>query len=406
MSRPWRLLREAARFLWSSRAYALLMMIGLIIGIASVTVIYELGAGVRERVFSLMANMGFGADAMFVSSGGGRLGLHRPGASARTITLEDVAAIARLDNVEMVSPQLAMRRDRVSHHDRHTSTFVVGVTPEYGAARRWEAATGRFLEPQDESQRRRVAVLGAATAEELFPGETPLGQLIQIGNVPLTVVGVLEAKGGASGSGRSRDDFILTPLSVSMRRLAKEDKVSGLRVNFSDPTRRLETAEEVRLLLRGRHKLAQSAPDDFTITTPDALVAIITRQARAMVVMLTFISAVSLFVSGIVIMNIMLVAVSERAHEIGVRRAVGARRGDILTQVLMESLMVSLVGGACGFGLGALLSWLCTLLFDLPTAFSPVGFGLAFAFSAGVGLFFGLFPARKAAALQPVESLR
>jgi putative ABC transport system permease protein len=265
---------------------------------------------------------------------------------------------------------------------------------------------GRFLDQQDESQRRRVAVLGSATADDLFPGQSPLGQQIQVGTVPLTVVGVLEAKGGASGSGRMRDDFILAPLSVAMRRLAKEDKVSGLRVNFSDPARGADTAEEVRQLLRARHKLVQAAPDDFTITTPEALVAIITRQARAMVVMLTFISAVSLFVSGIVIMNIMLVAVSERAHEIGVRRAVGARRGDILTQVLMESLMVSLLGGAIGFGLGALLSWLCTLAFDLPTAFSPLGFGLSFAFSAGVGLVFGLFPARRAAAMQPVESLR
>jgi putative ABC transport system permease protein len=278
-----------------------------------------------------------------------------------------------------------MRRDRVSHHDRHTSTFIIGVTPEYGSARRWEVGMGRFLDQQDESQRRRVAVLGSATADDLFPGQSPLGQQIQVGTVPLTVVGVLEAKGGASGSGRMRDDFILAPLSVAMRRLAKEDKVSGLRVNFSDPARGADTAEEVRQLLRARHKLVQAAPDDFTITTPEALVAIITRQARAMVVMLTFISAVSLFVSGIVIMNIMLVAV---------------------TQVPMESLMVSLLGGAIGFGLGALLSWLCTLAFDLPTAFSPLGFGLSFAFSAGVGLVFGLFPARRAAAMQPVESLR
>ncbi|MFZ5587326.1 MAG: ABC transporter permease [Thermodesulfobacteriota bacterium] len=402
-----RLMGEALRSLWAERGYAALMMIGLVIGISSVTVIYEMGEGVRERVVGMMSSMGFGADAFFLASGGSRAGFRRgPGGGAgRVITAKDVEDISRLVNVNLVVPQLNIDQDRVSAGARHITSRVRGVHAKYAESRRWDVAQGRFVAPDDDRHKRRVAVLGATTARELFPDGQAVGRAIRIGNTPFIVIGVLASK-GASPSGHDRDDVVLVPITTAQRRLSKEDKFSAARVNMADPAQAAATVEDVRQILRANHHLAPEVPDDFTIVTPETLLQRVTQQSQAMVAMLTFIAAVSLFVSGIVIMNIMLVAVSERAHEIGVRRAVGATRGDVLAQVLCESLLVALIGGVCGLGLGMLLSRAIGASLDLPVAFSLPGFLLSFLFSAGVGLVFGLFPARRAAALEPVECLR
>ncbi|MFH1058183.1 MAG: ABC transporter permease [Pseudomonadota bacterium] len=407
MKRLLRLMGEALHSLWAERGYAALMMIGLVIGISSVTVIYEMGEGVRDRVVGMMSSMGFGADAFFMTSGGRRVGFRRgPGSGGRVITVKDVEDISRLVNVDLVVPQLNISQDRISAGPRHITSRVRGVHPKYAESRRWDVVQGRFVTAEDDHRKRRVAVVGASTARELFPeGGSAVGRAIRIGNTPFIVIGLLASK-GSSPSGHDRDDVVLVPITTAQRRLSKEDKFSAARVNMVDPNQAAETVEEVREILRANHHLAPEVPDDFTIITPDSLLERVTSQSQAMVAMLTFIAAVSLFVSGIVIMNIMLVAVSERSHEIGVRRAVGATRGDVLMQVMCESLMVALIGGVCGLGLGMLLSRLIGAGLDLPVAFSLPGFALSFLFSAGVGLIFGLFPARRAAALEPVECLR
>jgi len=404
VNRLGRMAVQALRSLWAERGYAALMMVGLVIGISSVTVIYEMGEGVRSQVVGMMSSMGFGADAFFVASGNRRAGFRRGGA-ARVLTDQDLSQISRLVNVDLVVPQLSISRDRVSAGSRHTITGISGVDVHYAASRRWDIAQGRFLVAADNRDKRRVAVLGASTAKELFPEGSALGRPIRIGTSPFLVVGVLAAK-GFSPSGHDRDDRVLVPLSTAQRRLSKEDKYSAARVNLVDAGQVAETVEEVRAILRANHRLGPEVPDDFTIVTPDSLLQMVTRQSQAMVAMLTFIAAVSLFVSGIVIMNIMLVAVSERAHEIGVRRAVGATRRDVMAQILMESLLVAVLGGLCGLGLGMLLSRGIGAGLGLPVAFSLPGFGLSFLFSAGVGLVFGVFPARRAANLEPVECLR
>ncbi|RJX34585.1 MAG: ABC transporter permease [Desulfarculus sp.] len=404
MSLTWRLLKAAFTSLWAFRSYALLMMIGLIIGIASLTVIHQIGQGTRQRVLSMMESMGFGSDAFFVSGGGGRLGVRRGMKRTMTITPADAEAVSRLDGVAQVVPHKNVTRTQVSAGARHTNTRVRGATPEWAAARRWGVARGRFLNVQDERRRARVVVLGTTVARELFAGMDPLGRRIRIGRTPFNVVGVLESKG--SSGWRDRDDMVLIPLATAMTRMSRDDKLSGMRTNLEDPGRREEIKQEVTELLRRHHKLGPGVPDDFLIITPEELTQLITSQSRALVAMLSFISVVSLFVSGVVIMNIMLVAVSERSYEIGVRRAVGARRRDIMYQVLIESLAVSAAGGVCGLALGLLLSGLATLLLDVPTAFSPTGFIWALSFSCLVGLLFGLAPARKAASLDPVEALR
>jgi len=404
VSLAWRLLKAALSSLWAFRSYAALMMIGLIIGIASLTVIHQIGQGAQQQVAARMASMGFGADAFYISSGGGRLGVRRGMKRAVTLTPVDAASISRLDGVAQVVPHKNVARTQVTAGSNHTNTRVRGAPPGWAAARNWSMLHGRFISRADIGQSARVAVVGTTVVRELYGGANPVGRRLRIGRTPFIVVGVLESKG--SSGWRDRDDIILVPLSTATKRLSRDDKISGMRVTMTDASRVEEIKGEVTAVLRENHSLGPGVPDDFLIITPDELMKLITRQSRSLVVMLTFVSAVSLFVSGVVIMNIMLVAVSERAYEIGVRRAVGARRRDILYQILMESLMVAAAGGVCGLLLGILLSYLATLLLGIPTAFSPSGFLWALGFSAAVGLFFGVAPAKKAAGLHPVEALR
>ena len=404
MSLAWRLLKSAVSSLWAFRSYAALMMIGLIIGIASLTVIHQIGQGAQQAVSARMASMGFGADAFYISSGGGRLGVRRGMKRSVTLTPEDAASVSSVDGVAHVVPHKNLSRTQVTGGGNNTNTRVRGATPGWAAARKWPLLMGRFVSLNDIRQSARVAVLGTTVVSELFGEANPLGKRIRIGRTPFIVVGVLESK-GASGW-HNRDDMVLVPLSTAAKRLSRDDKLSGMRVTMTDATRLEEVKAEVTSVLRENHSLLSGVPDDFLIITPDELMKLITRQSRSLVAMLTFVSAVSLFVSGVVIMNIMLVAVSERAYEIGVRRAVGARRRDILYQILMESLMVAAAGGVCGLLMGLLLSYLATWLLAIPTAFSPSGFLWALGFSAGVGLLFGVAPAKKAAGLHPVEALR
>lgn len=405
LSRLLRMAAEGARSLWDIRLYAFLMMAGLIIGIAAVTVIYEMGEGVRARVQGLMENMGFGADAFYIRSGGASLGFRHGGQGRLTLTLEDSDALRRLVGVTLVTPHQSIRNKDVSHGGRHTSVRLIGTTPDYAPARRWDMRSGRFFTQEDLAARQRVAVLGSTTVKELFAGQSPLGRTIKVGGVPFTVVGVLAPK-GVSHRGGDRDDRVMVPLTTAQRRISGEDKVSGLRVNLRGDADKDALVAEARILLRQRHRLAPEAPDDFTIITPEALLEMITRQSQAMVFMLTVISGVSLLVAGIVIMNIMLVTVSERAREIGVRRALGARRRDIMAQFLLEAVVIALVGGACGLALGLILARVVTWGLDMPTALSAKGFVVSFSFSAAVGLIFGLWPARRAALLPPLETLR
>jgi ABC-type antimicrobial peptide transport system permease subunit len=404
MSLPWRLLKAALASLWAFRSYASMMMIGLVVGIASLTVIHEIGQGAQAMVEERMSSLGFGAKAFYISAGGGRLGVRRGMKRAVTLTPGDAAAVARLDGVDQVVPHKNVARTQVSAKGRYTNTRVKGAPPPWAEARSWGIVAGRFINQADQEKSARVAVVGATVVRELFGGSNPLGQRIRIGRTPFRVVGVLEAKGSAGH--RDLDDIVLVPLATAFKRLSRDDKINGMRVNLVDSGRREEIKQAVTQLLRRRHKLGTGVPDDFLIVTPEQILRLVTRQSRSLVAMLTFVSAVSLFVSGVVIMNIMLVAVSERSYEIGVRRAVGARRRDIMYQVLLESLLVAAAGGLCGLALGLLLSFLATALLSVPTAFSPGGFLWALLFSGGVGVVFGLVPARKAAALHPVEALR
>ncbi|MCB2190242.1 MAG: ABC transporter permease [Deltaproteobacteria bacterium] len=404
MNLAWRLLRAAVGSLWAFRSYSALMMIGLIIGIASLTVIHQIGQGAQREVSARMASMGFGADAFYISPGGGRLGVRHGMKRTMTLTPQDAAAISRVEGVAQVVPHKNISRTQVAAGGNNTITRVRGTPPSWAAARNWPILYGRFITANDIRQNTRVAVLGTTVMGELFGDTNPLGKRIRVGRTPFVVVGVLESKG--SSGWNDRDDMVVIPMSTALNRLSRNDKISGMRVHMTDTSQAARIKAEVTALLRERHSLGAGVPDDFLIITPEELMKLYTRQSRSLVAMLTFVGAVSLFVSGVVIMNIMLVAVSERAYEIGVRRAVGARRRDILYQIFMESLIVAAIGGLCGLLVGQLLSYLATWLLAIPTAFSPTGFLWALGFSAGVGLLFGVAPAKKAADLNPVEALR
>jgi putative ABC transport system permease protein len=364
-----------------------------------------MGEGVRQRVQTYMQSMGFGADAFFIRSGGGSLRFRHGRSLTFTLTMEDAADLRRISGVTLVVPDQIVGRKDVTYLGKHTSTRIMATTPEYAQARLWPVKSGRFIDRKDMEQRARVAVIGTSTAQELFPGKSSLGKVIRVGKMPFTVIGVLASK-GSSRRGHDRDDRVIMPLSTAQKRISGEEKVTGIRVNLARTADKDLVVAEARSLLRANHRLAPQAPEDFTIVTPEALLEMITRQSRAMVFMLTMISGVSLLVAGIVIMNIMLVTVSERAREIGVRRALGARRRDVMAQFLMEAIIVALAGGACGLGLGLALSRAVTWGLSLPTSFSTQGFAVSFGFSAAVGLIFGLLPARKAALLPPLETLR
>ncbi|MFH2125250.1 MAG: ABC transporter permease, partial [Pseudomonadota bacterium] len=243
MSLAWRLLKTAVISLWAFRSYAALMMIGLIIGIASLTVIHQIGQGAQQVVSSRMASMGFGADAFYISSGGGRLGVRRGMKRAITLTPEDAASISQVDGVAHVVPHKNVARTQVTAGGNNTNTRVRGATPGWAAARNWALLQGRFVSLTDIRQSARVAVLGATVVRELFGDVDPVGRRLRIGRTPFIVVGVLESKG--SSGWRDRDDIILVPLSTATKRLSRDDKLSGMRVTMTDASRVEEVKAEV-----------------------------------------------------------------------------------------------------------------------------------------------------------------
>jgi putative ABC transport system permease protein len=394
---------QALRAMWANKMYAVLMMIGLIIGISSVTVIIDIGQGARVQVVEMMTRFGFGADSFMIRAGAGRM-FRRRGSRPTTMKMKDVDSIRQFTFAKYVVPHRMVRGKRFIYGRTSTDSALIGTSHDFAAARDWKVKAGRFINQQDERRKARVVVLGTTVVRNLFGSQDPLGRSIRIGPVFFRVIGVMESM-GSTPRGWDRDDIALAPVTTVLRRVLNSDYVNMIKVNLTSPEVVHQAIEAVKKILRKNHKLAAGVPDDFTIITADELLNWITRQSRAMVMMLALIAGISLFVSGIVIMNIMLVSVAERKQEIGVRRAVGAKRRDIMAQFVLESLFVSLAGGILGIALGQGISRLLNTVFGLPTAPSIIAVVLALSFAGAVGLFFGIFPARRAAQLSPVEAV-
>jgi putative ABC transport system permease protein len=386
-----------------------LTMLGIIIGVAAVIAMVAVGSGatarIQEQIQSIGSNMIMVIPGSITSSGI-RLGA----GNAVTLTQDDAKAIAaECPAVAAVAP-VSRGGAQVVYGNNNWATSIQGTTPDYLAIRDNQIAEGQSFTQQDVDSDAKVAVLGKTVVDNLFGGSDPIGQVIRVKNVPFTVVGTLAPK-GQSPMGQDQDDVILLPISTAKKKVlgvnqANAASVGSILVQARDGSLMSQAEEQTRALLRQRHRLQPNQEDDFTVRNLEEVFSAQESSARVMSILLASIASVSLIVGGIGIMNIMLVSVTERTREIGLRQAVGAKTKDILTQFLVEAVTLSLVGGVIGIVLGGAASALISHFAQWNTLVSPTAILMAFAFSAFVGIFFGYYPARKAAFLDPIEALR
>ena len=401
--RFFRIAREALRGIRSNKVNLVLMMLGIIIGIASLTVIVAIGEGAKTKVMERISQFGFGSEAIYVGAGAGKVFSHRR-RKATSLTLEDADILTELENVKLIAPYQG-KRMRAIYRKESTYTRINGITTEWFEARNWEVSDGEYILDEDIKNMSKVCVIGATPRKKLFKEKDPIGKFIRLNKVYFKVIGILDER-GVTESGYDPDNRLVIPISTSARRLFRQTHLSSIRIQMRDPYKARETIEQVRSILRERHHLAPSAEDDFRIITPDVLMKWITESERTFSIMLGMISLISLLVSGIVIMNIMLVSVNERTKEIGIKRALGARKSDTLLQFLMESTFISLSGGMLGLLLGFIICVSLSTFTKMSATINGLSFVLAFFFSVTVGILFGIQPARKATLMDPIQALR
>ncbi|MFH2204001.1 MAG: ABC transporter permease [Elusimicrobiota bacterium] len=396
-------LRQAIRALLSNKVRTLLSMLGILIGVAAVVAMLALGTGAQRSIEKQLASMG--SNLLSVRPGSRRSGgvSSESGAGTR-LTPDDAAAIAKLDGVRYVCPTVS-GRGQVVFGNKNWSTQVEGVTPEYAAMRASEPEIGRFFTADENRRRARVAVLGMTLVRELFDGRNPIGESIKLNRISFLVVGIMPEKG--SSGFRDRDDTIAIPLNTAMRRVLGKKYVDGIDIE----ARSAEDLESVQAaaeqLLIKTHRVPPARQEGaFRIRNYAEIQEAVSSTSKTMGTLLASIAAISLLVGGIGIMNIMLVSVTERTREIGLRKAVGASRRDILMQFLIEAVVISLAGGVSGVLLGWSITFAMSKLAGWAAVVSPASVILAVAFSGGVGIVFGLWPARKAASLHPIDALR
>ena len=386
-----------------------LTMLGVIIGVAAVVTMMAVGAGARERVEAQIQSLG--SNLIIVLSGSITTSGVRLGAGSQlTVTEEDARAIERdIDGIQVAAPTVRGGVQVVAANG-NWATAIFGVTPGFLEARDWATTNGRTVTQEDVDSAAKIALLGQTVAQNLFGATDPIGQIIRVKKVPLTVVGVLSRK-GQSTQGQDQDDAVLVPLSTAKKKIlgisqANARAVNAILVKVRDATAMKTAEQEIRSLLRQRHHLQPEQDDDFTLRNLADLFESQEAASRVLSLLLAAIASVSLLVGGIGIMNIMLVSVTERTREIGLRRAVGARRRDILRQFLIEAVVVSLTGGVVGVALGAAGAWAIGYFAGWLAPIQARAVIPAFLFAGAVGVFFGFYPARKASRLNPIDALR
>ena len=398
------LVRVAAESILANRMRTLLTMLGIIIGVGAVIVMVAVGEGAQSKIREQVE--GLGTNLLVITAGSSSSSGASGGAgSANRLRVEDFEKLQREGVVlSGVSPMITTF-SQVIGGTGNWRTQINGVASNYTMIRDWPVEDGTFFEEADLRAMRKVAVLGSTVADNLFPGGDAVGQRIQLRNVPFEIIGVLSTK-GQTAEGRDQDDVIVAPYTTVQTRLSGRSFIPQIIASTFTPDDIPAATEEIRGIMRESHDLAEWEEDDFTVRNQTELAQAAQGTTEVMTILLASIAGISLLVGGIGIMNIMLVSVTERTREIGVRMAVGARRGDVLTQFLIESVVMSLAGGLVGVVLGFAGAKVLADVTGWSTLIQPQTVALALGFSASVGIFFGYYPARKAARLDPIDALR
>ncbi|HEY8507422.1 MAG TPA: ABC transporter permease [Steroidobacteraceae bacterium] len=400
------LIKVAVQSILKNKMRTFLTMLGIVIGVAAVIVMVAVGYGAQTTIARQISSLG--TNMIIVMPGASTAGGVSQGAGTfNRLTLADAEKLMREATLLAgVSPVVFTRAQAIGGVG-NWRTIINGVSPGYQTIRDWDVTSGTFFTESDVRGMRKVAVLGKTVADNLFPDMDPVGQQIQLRDTPFTVIGVLAPKGQiGGGGGMDNDDVILVPYTTAQNRLSGWSRIGQIVASAYSPEEIPAAQEEIRSILREAHRLGDTEDDDFTIRNQDELAAAAQSTTKVMTWLLAAIASISLLVGGIGIMNIMLVSVTERTREIGIRMAIGARGSDVLTQFLVESVAISLVGGLIGLVLGFAGAALVGRLTGWNTVTPPEAVLLAVGFSAAVGVFFGFYPARQAAALNPIQALR
>jgi len=398
--------RIAFRALARNKMRSALTMLGIVIGVSAVIAMVSIGQGAQASVQEQIANVG--TNLLFVGAGSQNVGGVRSGTGATNsnrLTVEDIEAIRReIPSVAMASPTVNTRAQLV-FGNQNWNTQVQGVNEQFPQIKKWDVSSGEFFTEADVRTSARVIVLGQTVAESLYPGTDPVGQMVRVRELPFRVIGVMKAKGQDAG-GRDQDDTAFAPYTAVQKKLLSITYVQFAHVSAISPAATYTAQDQITELLRQRHKLASNEENDFFVRNLTDIAEAADATNKIMTWLLASVAFVSLIVGGIGIMNIMLVSVTERTREIGIRMAVGARSSAVRTQFLIESIVLSMTGGAIGILFGIAVSFLIPMIVGWPTLISFIAIVISVVFSVAVGIFFGYYPARKAAGLDPIDALR
>ena len=394
----------AFRALRRNKLRSVLTALGIIIGVGAVVAMVGIGNGAKAQVEAQIASLGENVILVFSGSTTAS-GLRTGWGGAGTLKVEDADAIRReVPGVVALSEEVVSNA-QVAAGNQNWFTRIYGESADYFDIRQWPLASGSSFTAQDVRSANKVCVIGSTTASQVFGSEDAIGQILRIKNVPFVVTGILTSK-GLSTQGTDQDDVVVMPFTSALKRVTGGNTLRAINVQVASAQDLAPAQQQIISLLRQRHNIREGRDEDFTVRNQEEIAEAATATSRVMTLLLGAIAGVSLIVGGIGIMNIMLVSVTERTREIGVRLAVGAHGRDILTQFLIEAVALSSVGGLLGIALGLVISHILSAVADWPTLVSISSIAVAFLFSAAVGVFFGFYPAREAARLDPIEALR
>jgi len=398
------LLKIAFKALNNNKLRCFLTMLGIIIGVASVITMLAIGQGSKNSIKAQISEMG--SNMIMIHPGNmQRGGVRQSADDTQSLEVADYEALQTLPGIAAISPMVNSGGQLVNGNNNYPSS-IYGITPEYLDIRKFKVKDGTIFSDNDIKAAAKVCILGKTVVDNLFTnGEDPVGRVIRFGKIPLTVIGVLESK-GTNSMGQDQDDVVLAPYTTVMKRILAIDYIQGIFASAVDESRTDETIDEITAMLRTRHKIKTDADDDFEIRSQQELSEMMNSTGDMMTVLLACIAGISLLVGGIGIMNIMYVSVTERTREIGLRMSIGARGVDILSQFLIEAVIISVSGGIIGILVGVIASWLVNIIARWPVYIQLYSVVLSFAVCTVTGIFFGWYPARKASNLDPIEALR